>query len=153
MYICTVKIEEAIKQKKFDSPVHKAMVNMIYTYNWLNSMWEEFFESYDLTEQQYNVLRILRGRFPNSICAGDIKEVMLDKNPDLTRLCDRLVKKGLIERQYNEFNRRQVLIKITKEGLDLLKQIDPGMKKQAKKIKLSDKEAEILSDLLDKIRE
>jgi DNA-binding MarR family transcriptional regulator len=147
-----VKIEEAIKQKKFDSPVHKAMINVIYTYNWLSSLWTGFFEQYEITEQQYNVLRILRGRYPNSICAGDIKEVMLDKNPDLTRLCDRLVKKELIERQYNEFNRRQVLIRITKTGLDLLKQIDPGMKKQAKKIKLSDRQAELLSDLLDKIR-
>ncbi|MFL5753621.1 MAG: MarR family winged helix-turn-helix transcriptional regulator [Bacteroidia bacterium] len=147
-----MKIDEAIKQKKFDSPVHKAMVNVIYTYNWLSNLWTAFFEQYEITEQQYNVLRILRGRYPNSICAGDIKEVMLDKNPDLTRLCDRLVKKGLIERQYNEFNRRQVLIRITKTGLDLLRHIDPGMKKQAKKIKLSDKEAELLSDLLDKIR-
>jgi DNA-binding MarR family transcriptional regulator len=147
-----MKIEEAIRQKKFDSPVHKAMVNLIYTYNWFSSLWDEFFSAYDLTEQQYNVLRILRGKFPNSICAGDIKEVMLDKNPDLTRLCDRLVKKGLIERQYNEFNRRQVLIRITKAGLELLKQMDPAMKKQAKKLSLSDKEAEMLSDLLDKLR-
>ena len=129
------------------------MLNIIYTHNWLNDLQEELFKAQDLTPQQYNVLRILRGKHPNSISAGEIKEVMLDKNPDLTRLCDRLVKKELIERETNEFNRRQVLIRITKKGLELLKEMDPTVKGMAKKnIHLSDKEAELLSDLLDKLR-
>src|ERR1700756_3962599 len=99
-----MKIEEAVKQPKFSNSQQKAVINIMYTYNWMNAMQEELFAVYDITPQQYNVLRILRGRFPNSVCAGDIKEVMIDRSPDLTRLCDRLVKKELIERQINEYN-------------------------------------------------
>lgn len=148
-----MKIEEAIKQKKFESSQQKAIINLMYTYHWLSAQQDQLFKQFELTTQQYNVLRILRGKYPNSLCVGDIKEVMLDKNPDLTRLCDRLVKKKLLERQFNEYNRRQVLIKITEGGLNLLKEIDPHLKKQFKKLKLSEKEAEKLSDTLDKLRE
>ena len=149
-----MKLEDAIKQKKFESAHHKALLNVIYTHNWLQDTQGQIFKEYHLTSQQYNVLRILRGKYPNSICAGDVKEVMLDKNPDFTRLCDRLLKKQLIEREANEFNRRQMLIKITKGGLALLKEIDPVVKAASKKYKnLSDKEAATLSDLLDKLRE
>lgn len=148
-----MKLEDAIKQKKFDSPYHKAVLNIMYTFNWLSQEQEKLFREHDITPQQYNVLRILRGKHPNSICAGEIKEVMIDKNPDLTRLCDRLVKKGLIERETNEFNRRQVLIGITSTGLEFLKKMDPVLKNLSKKNKnLSDEENRILSDLLDKFR-
>ena len=147
-----MKIEEAIKQNKFESSQHKLFVNILYTYHWLMDIQESVFNEFDLTPQQYNVLRILKGRFPNSCCVGDVKEVMIDKNPDLTRLCDRLLKKGLIERQPNEFNRRQVLIKITPTGLDFLKTLNPKLKKLSKQILLSEQEAEKMSDMLDKLR-
>ncbi len=149
-----MKIEEAIRQPKFSSAHQKAIVNIMYTYNWMNGIQEELFTKFDITQQQYNVLRILRGRFPNSICAGEIKEVMIDRSPDLTRLCDRLVKKELVERQINEYNRRQVLIKITTTGLELLKEIEPALKNMSKRFKnLTDEEADKLSELLDKLRE
>jgi MarR family 2-MHQ and catechol resistance regulon transcriptional repressor len=148
-----MNLEDAIKQKKFESPLHKVLLNVIYTNNWLLAEQEGIFKEFDLTAQQYNVLRILRGQHPGAISAGEIKEVMLDKNPDLTRLCDRLLKKGLIERETNDSNRRQVLINITKKGLELLKQMDPIVKGYSKKnTNLSDKEAKLLSDLLDKLR-
>ena len=149
-----MKLEDAIKQETFKSPQQKAALNLTYTYNWLNGLQEDFFSKYDLTPQQYNVLRILRGCFPESACAGEIKEVMLDKNPDLTRLCDRLVRKGLVERQLNENNRRQILTVITQAGLDLLAQMEPGMCEMARYFsKLNDDEAENLSNLLDKLRD
>ena len=148
-----MKIEEALKQPKFGSARQKALINIMYTYNWVTGIQEEVFTKYDVTPQQYNVLRILRGRHPNSICAGEIKGVMIDRSPDLTRLCDRLVKKELVERQINEFNRRQVLIKITRAGLELLKEIDPSLKSMNKKFgNLTEEEAEKLSELLDKFR-
>ena len=148
-----MKIEEAIRQPKFSSAQQKAIVNIMYTYNWMNGIQEELFTKFDITQQQYNVLRILRGRYPNSICAGEIKEVMIDRSPDLTRLCDRLMKKELIERQVNEYNRRQVLIKITITGLELLKEIEPALKNMSKRFKnLTDDEADKLSELLDKLR-
>jgi len=148
-----MKIEEALKQPKFGSARHKALINIMYTYSWVTGVQKEVFIKYDITPQQYNVLRILRGRYPNSICAGDIKEVMIDRSPDLTRLCDRLVKKELIERQVNEYNRRQALIKITIAGLELVKEIDPALKNMSKKFgNLTEEESEMLSELLDKFR-
>ena len=147
-----MKIEDAIQQKKFESAQHKAIVNLMYTFNQVSNLHDKTFKTFDLTAHQYNVLRILRGRFPKAICAGELKEIMLDKNPDLTRLCDRLLKKNLIERETNELNRRQVLIKITTEGLGLLKKMDPIVSGELKNLNLSDKEAETLSNLLDKLR-
>lgn len=147
-------IGKAIKQKKFESPQQKAMINILFTYNWIIDKASVVFKDFDITLQQYNVLRILRGRHQQAVCVGDIKEVMLDKNPDLTRLCDRLVSKELIEREMNPDNRRQVLVKITEKGLELLKTIEPVMKKQTSFLSnLDDKNAEKLSDLLDKLRE
>jgi DNA-binding MarR family transcriptional regulator len=148
-----MKIEEALKQPKFGSARQKALINIMYTYSWVTGIQKDVFIKYDITPQQYNVLRILKGRYPNSICAGEIKEVMIDRSPDLTRLCDRLVKKELIERQVNEYNRRQALIKITSVGLELLKEMDPSLKNMSKRFgNLTEEEAEKLSDLLDKFR-
>jgi DNA-binding MarR family transcriptional regulator len=148
-----MKIEELIQQKKFLHNGHKAIINLIYTYHWLSKQMEDVFDSFQITQQQFNVLRILRGRFPNSATAGEVKEVMLDKSPDLTRLCDRLLKKKWIERATNEKNRRQIFLKITQEGLDLLEMIDNQMLKLSENFKnLSEQEFEQLSELLDKLR-
>ena len=148
-----MKIEDAIQQKQFESAQQKAILNIIYTHNWISAAHESFFKQYDLTMQQYNVLRILRGKHPKAACAGDVKNVMLDKIPDLTRLCDRLLKKQLIERETNHLNRRQVLLKITTAGLALLKEMDPLIKSALQLNGLTDKEALLLSDLLDKMRD
>lgn len=150
-----MKIEEAIKQRKFESNFHKAMINIMYTHNWLTSKSAELFKEFDIQPQHFNVLRILKGRYPGSACPGEIKEVMLDKNPDLTRLIDKLVLRGLVERKLSDENRRKVNIKITKYGLSFLEEIMPRMKESQNEIanKLTDKEAQTLSDLLDKIRE
>ena len=122
-----MKIEDAIKQQKFENNLHKALVNLIYTSNWIAANQSEFFKDYDILPQHYNILRILKGKFPNSSCPGDIKEVMLDKNPDLTRLLDKLVKLGYVDRQLCEENKRKMDITITKKGLDFLNKIHPRM--------------------------
>jgi len=148
-----MKIEALIKQRKFVSPLQKAMLNLIYTYHWQVDQTSEVFKSLEVTMQQYNVLRILKGQYPEFVPVGDVKAVMLDKNPDLTRLCDRLEEKGLIERNTNPCNRRQVLLRIAQPGLDLLDRSEPMLYEQAKKLQnLSDEEAETLSNLLDKLR-
>jgi MarR family transcriptional regulator, 2-MHQ and catechol-resistance regulon repressor len=148
-----MKIEALIKQRKFVSPLQKAMLNLIYTYHWHVDQASEVFKSLEVTMQQYNVLRILKGQYPEFVPVGDVKAVMLDKNPDLTRLCDRLEEKRLIERNTNPCNRRQVLLRIAQPGLDLLDRSEPMLYEQAKKMQnLSDEEAEALSNLLDKLR-
>lgn len=152
-YLCAVKFEEVIRQRSFASPLQKAVLNVIYTSGWLTNAQEQLFQDHDITPQQFNVLRILRGRHPQALCAGEIKDVMLDRNPDLTRLCDRLIKKGLIGREVNEANRRQVLVGITPAGLELLQQLDPAIAAAAQRFQhLTEDEANLLSDLLDKLR-
>lgn len=149
-----MKFEEAVKQQNFENPQVKAWMNLIYTHNQLSDQVNQAFKQFDITSQQYNVLRILRGRKGKPACCGEVKEVMLDKNPDLTRLSDRLIKKGLIERSVNEQNRRQVQLTITQKGLDLLGKMDPVLKKHNQFLmNLSDSEAEQLSNLMDKLRQ
>lgn len=148
-----MKLEDEIKQRKFATPAQKALVNILFTSNWVNYQFRELFKNYDLTQQQYNVLRILRGRYPNSANPSEIKDVMLDKNPDLTRLCDRMCAGGWISREIDENNRRKMNIKITAKGLKLLERIDPEIVSfEASHQGLTDEEYEQLSDLLDKFR-
>ncbi len=148
-----MKIEEELKQDKFTSAVHKAIVNIMFTDGWLSCQLRDVFKDHNITPQQYNVLRILRGKFPHSLNPSDIKSVMLDKNPDLTRLCDRLLTRKLIDRCIDDGNRRKMNIRITEEGLKMLNLIDPIMIEFNEKIAtLSEEEASILSNLLDKMR-
>ncbi len=148
-----MKIEEAIQQRKPMMPLQKAMVNLIFTYNRIMDANNAVFKPFQVTAQQYNVLRILKGRHPEPVSVGDVKSVMLDKSPDLTRLCDRLVDKQLIERATNCNNRREVLIQITQKGLGLLDQIEPTFATHYQIWdNLSAKEYEQLSNLLDKLR-
>jgi DNA-binding MarR family transcriptional regulator len=154
MLICKIlEIEKEIKQSSFQSNLHKAVVNVIYTEGWISSVFRDIFKNYKITSQQYNVLRILRGRFPATLNPSEIKSVMIDKNPDLTRLCDRLVIMGLIDRCIDEENKRKVNIKINEKGLTVLKEIDPIMSEFTnQKFHLNENEAELLSGLLDKLR-
>ena len=148
-----MKIEEELKQNKFSSPKHKAVVNVMFTYGWIMCEFRDIFKNFQLTPQQYNVLRILRGKYPDSLNPTDIKDVMLDKNPDLTRLCDRLLTRGLIDRCVDAENRRKMNIKITEAGLEMLDLIDPKMERfNLANTGLSNEEAALLSDLLDKLR-
>ena len=149
-----MKIEKAIKQSKFESSQQKAVINIMYTANWLRDQQSELFKKHDILPQHYNVLRIIKGKHPEAVSPGDIKEVMLDKGNDVTRLVDKLVKNELVKRDLCENNRRKIDIHITEKGLKFLKELNEPMKKQTSAIKkcLSNKEAEQLSVLLDKLR-
>ncbi len=148
-----MKIEAAIRQTKPMAPLQKALINLMYTYHWHMDRSAEIFKAFDITSQQYNVLRILNGQCSKALPVGEVKAVLLDKNPDMTRLCDRLVQKGLIQREFNCQNRREVLLEITQAGLDLLTSMEPVLKEAAKAWEnLTPEEAETLSDLLDKLR-
>lgn len=148
-----MKIENELKQSKFQSNVHKAVVNIMFTHGWVEDQFRQVFKNYKITSQQYNVLRILRGKYPNSLNPSEIKEVMLDKNPDLTRLCDRLLNMDYIERCVDTTNKRKMNIRINERGMAVLQKIDPIIADLNKnRFSLSEDEAMILSDLLDKIR-
>ena len=148
-----MKIEEEIKQVKFKNDYQKLTVNLIYTQGWLLDKFSKLLGKYNLTPQQYNVLRILRGQYPNATSVGVIKERMLQKISDSSRLVDRLERKGFLSRKMNKDDRRKTDIKITKKGLILLKKVEPEADKFDNILhNLSVKEIKTLNKLLDKMR-
>jgi len=108
---------------KFENSKLKALINIKYTSNWLNSKENDFFKPYGISPQQYNILRILRGA-KDKIKVQVVKDRMVERAPNATRLMDKLCDKNLIERDRCEHDRRVVYVKITKEGLVLLSTID-----------------------------
>lgn len=148
-----MKLEQAIKQNDF-SQGQRLGLNLIYTFNWIKNRQKEYFDKFDLTAQQYNVLRILRGHFPKSYSTSDIRDRMLDKMSDASRIVDRLLKKSLVERTTNTIDKRLVDIKISKTGIKLLENMDDSIEVhvQGSFKNLSIEEQEKLDKLLDKIR-
>jgi len=147
-----MKIEEEIKQVKFKSPYQKAVINLIFTANWLQGHQQQFFKKFGLTNQQFNILRILKGQHPKFISATEIKLRMLDKNSDVSRLLDRLALKGLINKMVCPNDKRAADISITEDGLQILGELDHKQKEIDTVLRLSTEEAELLSNLLDKGR-
>lgn len=148
-----MRIEDEIKQKEFKNDKDKLAINLIYSFGWLNAKISKVFAKYGLTPPQYNVLRILRGQYPNSTSVGVINERMLQKISDSSRLVDRLEKKGLLSRSINKQDRRKADLIISKKGLTLLKKLDPATDKFEEFFSnLLKKDIETLNDLLDKMR-
>ncbi|WP_353778448.1 MarR family transcriptional regulator [Winogradskyella sp. 3972H.M.0a.05] len=128
----------------------KALLNIIYTANWISSQQNAFFKPFGISPQQYNILRILRGA-NKPLKVQTIKERMLERSPNATRLMDKLCDKNLIGRSPSPNDRRVVYIEITKKGLNLLDDISLEMKEDYID-NLTEEEAGLLSDLLDRIR-
>ncbi len=148
-----MSIESDIKQKSFRSSFQKLAINLIYTSNWLLYSQLEVFRRHDLTLQQYNVLRILRGQKSLPIRVSDIADRMLDKSSNTSRLVDKLLLKGYAERTLCPDDRRAVDVVITKKGLGILADIDPDMVEWENSLEiLTAEEAEQMSNLLDKLR-
>lgn len=135
---------------KFQNNRVKALLNIIYTANWITSCQNEFFKDFGISPQQYNILRILRGA-NEPLKVQTIKDRMLERSPNATRLMDKLCAKNYIERLPSEHDRRVVKIAITNEGRELLESIPKNLNKDLLK-NLNEEEAEQLSDLLDKMR-
>ncbi|GEM68104.1 MarR family transcriptional regulator [Sphingobacterium mizutaii NBRC 14946 = DSM 11724] len=147
------KIEELVKVKQFASPWHRATINIIYTNNWLNVMLEKRANAKQITLQQFNVLRVLRGQYPNPVTNNLLKERLLTKTPDISRLVDRIVSKGLVSREKNSVDKRAVDLLITDKGLDLLEEIETDMMlDDVLPENISSDDCLKLSELLDKFR-
>lgn len=127
------------------------MLNLIYTSNWLQNKQQEFFKTFGITGQQFNILRILKGQHPKSISGTEIKNRMLDRNSDISRLLERLAAKHLITKRTCPNDKRASDVTINEKGLALLHEISKS-EKQDEVLALSDKEAVQLSELLDKAR-
>lgn len=146
-------IEQDIQQVKFKSGHQKAGINIIYTASFMNLHTSHVLKQFDITPFQFNVLRILRGQYPNAITVNEIISRMLDKSSNASRIVEKLRAKQLILRRECEQDRRQVDVSITEKGLDLLKEID---QREDEFVfgngTLTEEEAETLSMLLDKGR-
>ena len=148
-----MKIEEEIQQTKpFNSNYQKVIINLFFSNNWLGYRQKSFFKQYGLTLKQYNILRILRGAGePLSTC--NIRERMLDKMSDASRIVDRLEKKRFISKEQCKSDQRKIDVSITDSALQLMNKIDLTLYEWQKNIiNLTEKEAGQLSDLLDKMR-
>ena len=146
-------IEKDIHQVKFKNARQKAMINLMYTYGWVMEHIKRVLSREDITHQQYNILRILRGSFPEPLSTLQIRERMLDKMSDTSRIVDRLVVKGLVKKVVCAKDKRLVDVTITEKGQKLLKSLDSSANHLEETMKhLTEKESELLSSLLDKIR-
>lgn len=148
-----MKLEKEIKQDKFKSEIHKLAVNIIYTHSWFNSFQTELLSKYNITTQQYNILRILRGQYPNPTTINLLKDRMLDKMSDASRLVERLRIKELVERKNCEEDRRRAEVVISEKGLKVLKELNILEEKFSEIFSnITEEEAKTVNDLLDKMR-
>ena len=147
-------IEKDIQQSSFRNSYQKAAVNLIYTVGWLRDKMKRFFEEEDITAQQYNILRILRGSFPQPLSTLQIRERMLEKMSDTSRIVDRLITKGLVKKIVCKKDRRLVDVIITDKGKKLLENLDEHQQEMDSILgNLSEEEANTLSNLLDRLRD
>ena len=143
------------KARIFDSQEQEVYLGLWRTYDRLKALEDELFQQWELTSQQYNVLRILEGAYPNAVPTLQISTRLISRAPDVTRMLDKLQQRGWIERVRTEQDRRTVLVGITQEGLELLKKLeDPVKALHVSQVgHLSDADAKSLCRLLKKVRQ
>lgn len=148
-----MKLQDEIKQSSFDNNYQKLAVNILYTHSWLQSKIKELFKEYNITMQQYNILRILRGQHPKALSISSIKERMLDKMSDTSRIVDRLIVKKLVLRKQSQTDKRKSEVYITQKGLTLLDNMSEIENLLVNVLSnLSEEETQTLNNLLDKAR-
>ncbi|HNE28059.1 MAG: MarR family transcriptional regulator [Saprospiraceae bacterium] len=149
-----MRFEEAIKTSKFQSEIQKAHLHILFTAGWVRARIGNRLKPFGITSEQYNVLRILRGQATDSVRVMDISERMLERNSNTTRLIDRLIDKGLVNRLKATHDGRERAIQLTTEGSSLLQQIDKAWENGSPHSSLlTQEEAAMLNHLLDRLRE
>jgi DNA-binding MarR family transcriptional regulator len=145
-------LEKEINQRKFRNDYQKSAINIIYTYNWITEKMNRIFEESGITSQQFNILRILRGAAA-PLSTLQIRQRMLDKMSDTSRIVDRLVIKGLVKKSVCKTDRRLVDVIIMEKGRKLLEKIDAyNGQMDSIMMNLTEEEAKTLNELLDKLR-
>ncbi len=147
-------IEQEISQKKpFTNETEKLIVNLMFTSHWLEAQEREFLKKYKISLVQYNILRILKGQYPNCISILEIRQRTIDRNSDISRLVEKLRKQGYVKRIESETDRRLVDVSITEEGLKFLEKI---RKKRSKEpsifAHIPQEDLKKMNDYLDKLR-
>ena len=148
------RIDDEIKSH-FEDDYHRLVVNILFTNNWICLLQKDIFDPYDLTRQQYNILRILKGQSPNPVSINLIRERMLDKMSDASRIVSRLQKKGLVDCCASKQDKRITLVSINEKGMKLIDAVSIQLNRRDKeylKSNLTEIEAQQLNFLLDKLR-
>lgn len=152
-YICVVKLEKAIQSEKFTSQKHKAALNILYTAWWLKTLISKELKAIGLTHEQFNVLRILKGKHPEKMCVKDIGVRMIERNSNVPRIVDRLVAKKFVERSTSEMDKRETVITLTYDGMDILKNAIVAVDHIfTNNVVIKEADAERLNSLLESIR-
>lgn len=146
------KIDSEVKTK-FANEQHRFVTNLVYTSGWIKNIFTEDLKPFGISSQQFNILRILRGA-DGWVAMNDVKDLMIDKAPNATRLADKMLSKNLIERKRSNKDRRVVYVRIKNEGLNLLKEIDKKDSEiqVALKERITEEEAKLMSQILDRFR-
>ena len=148
-----MKLEQAIKSTKFKSEVQKAGLNVLYTAWWIKTLTVKELKDFDITHEQYNVLRILKGKHPETMCVKDIASRMIEKSSNVPRIVDRLELKNLIVRTQGEIDGRQTVITLTEKGIDILETATQKLDQDwENSITMDNEDASTLNTLLEKFR-
>jgi DNA-binding MarR family transcriptional regulator len=146
-------IEEAIKTNKFKDMKHKATINLMYTSYIMRTQLSTILKVYDLTPEQYNVLRILKGKHPEAMCVRDIGSRMIEKSSNVPRIVDRLVAKKLVKRTTSKEDKRETLISLTEKGIEqLAAATKAGDDLEMNIAGITEEEATVLNEILEKMR-
>lgn len=149
-----MKLEEAIKSTQFNSEKHKAGLNVLYTAWWLKTLTTKELKKYGLTMEQYNVLRILKGKYPDQMCVRDIAGRMIERSSNVPRIIDRLEIKKMVKRSTSMADKRETVITITEVGLNILKITTKDMNEVFEKaLGCSEQQAAELNSLLEAFRQ
>ena len=152
IHLHIVKLEEAIQSTTFSSEQQKAGLYLMHTTYQVKVHMSALMKEFDLTAEQYNVLRILKGKHPQSMCVKDIASRMIERSSNVPRIADRLVAKKLVKRYQSETDKRETSILLTAKGLALVESSIEKVNEQAKSmLNISDEEAQQLNLLLEKI--
>ncbi len=148
-----MKLEEAIKSTRFTDETHKAGLNILYTAYWLKSHISAALKETGITSEQFNVMRILKGKHPEHMCVKDIASRMLEKNSNVPRIADRLVTKKLVKRATSKEDKRETIMNLTEKGLQLLETANKAVEDVNTNVMgLNNDEAKKLNDLIEKMR-
>jgi DNA-binding MarR family transcriptional regulator len=148
-----MRIEDEIKQTAFENEYQKLFVNLLYTQKHFETLFEQALQPYGVSPEQFNVLRILKGKHPKPMGVKDIQERMLNKMSNTSRLVEKLKQKSLVERVACERDRRSVDVTLTQKGLEQLAVLNEVVAANHRRFNaLSEEEAQMLNHLLDKLR-
>jgi len=148
-----MRLEDVLQTNRFRNEQHKASLNILFSAYWLKSNLSYAIKDGDLTMEQYNVMRILKGKHPEKMCIKDIAGRMIERNSNVPRIIDKLLAKKLVKRSVSKTDKRETLVALTEKGLTNVESTTQVLNALSDSlIKLTEAEAGILNDLLEKMR-